>query len=172
MQSTNFILIQSIGFVALLLFALSFQLKTKQKILGVQVFSFLFWSLHYALLGAWTGMALTLLNSLRVFTFYKYKGRPRWLLYIFLFLALLFTVITWEGYISLFVLGGVFFATISTFQEDEQKLRHLFPPSNIMWIVYNLFVRSYSGILSEIIVLISIIVGIFRNKNTRGRCKI
>lgn len=165
MQSTNFIFIQLIGFVGLLLFALSFQPKTKQKILGFQVFSFLFWALHYALLGAWTGTALALLNSLRVIAFYKYKTRPRWLLYTFLILALLFAAITWEGYISLFVVGGVFFATISTFQQDEQKLRYLFPPSNIMWIVYNLFVRSYSGVLSEIIVLISIIVGIFRNKN-------
>ncbi len=166
-----FYAIQTIGLLALGLFALSFQIKDRKQILYYQASSFVVFAFHYLLLGGYTGMALSLLNAIRALVFSHPKARNQWIFWIFVSLTILFGIVTWEGWHSLLVVAGVLFSTIAHWQKDSQKLRLFYPPSNISWIVYDIFVKSYSGFLSESIALASIIIGLFRYKNNSDTSK-
>ena len=65
-MSVKFILVQSIAFVAFLFLISSYKEKRKKGILFKQFISGLFYSLHYALLGARSGFVNSIIISVRL----------------------------------------------------------------------------------------------------------
>jgi hypothetical protein len=164
----NNILIQSIGFIALILFALSFQVKLKKDILYLHLLSMIFFAIHFSLLNAWTAVAMVSLNAIKSYVF-SLKNRIKqlqnnFILYLFIILFWIFGLLTWEGIHSLFVIFALNFVVLSHWSDNTKKLRLLFLFSHPLWIAYDFVVGSYIGIISEIIVLISGVTGLWRYK--------
>lgn len=93
--------------------------------------------------------------------FFLFKDKKRWINNnVFLSLVIgslaVATVVTWQGYFSLFAFLGLLAITLAKWQINPIAIRKLSILASISWIIYDLYVGSYGGALSEVIIIISI----------------
>jgi hypothetical protein len=160
--------VQSIAIIALAVFALSFHAKTKKNIIIINTIGLIIFIIHFYLLQAWTGVMLNILNCVIAILLIfreenKYINNKIFLLSS-LFILTLVTFFTWEGYHSIFALLGICFVTIAKWQQKKIHLRLIFILASLSWIIYDYFVGSSGGIISEIIIIISLFISIIRDR--------
>ena len=161
----RFILIQAIGVVGTVLFFLSYQFKSNKTLFRVQFVSYLCYTTHLLLLGAVTGGISYVLNTVRSFCL---GGKNKflkswWACAIICSLQVLALIFTWGGWWSILPIAANIAATIGGYTHNARKIRiaGMFINSPL-WIVYNIIVGSWAGILDEIVSEASMIVSIIR----------
>ena len=116
MHSFYDILVQAIGFLGLLFFFISFQVKTNKRFFVMQTLGCLTFSLQFALLGAFSGALSLLVNITRnaMLTKYNESALVRWKGWIAVFsaLSLAAALLTWSGPISLLPVATTVAGTI------------------------------------------------------------
>lgn len=160
-----FIFIQVIGFIGTGLFFLSFQCRENRNLFRVQLFSYIFYTAHLLMLGATTGGISYVINCLRSFClqskwdFAKSKGMCA----ILCGLQIAALGLTWCGRISILPVAANIASTIGGYTKNPQKVRiaGMFINSPL-WIIYNIIVGSWAGILDEVVSEISMAVSIVR----------
>ena len=164
----NQIFIQSLAIFALLAWGVSYQFKDRKNILLSQLIGSLFYVVHYFLLGATTGAFISILVVLRLGIFY-FKKKGNWVdspivLWLFLILSLIATILTFTAYWAVFAFIGSVLAITATWQEKPTTIRRLFIPCHLSWITYNVFARSYGGVIAESVFLVSTIISLYRKE--------
>lgn len=164
-MSTQYLLIQGIGLVGTLLFFLSFQFKDNKTLFRVQFLSYLFYTVHLFMLGAVTGAISYIINTLRsVFlgsSSVFLKGKSMCVILCAAQLAVLY--FTWAGWISILPVAANIGSTIGGYTHNPQKVRiaGMFVNSPL-WIIYDIIIGSWAGILDEVVTEASIIISIIR----------
>ena len=157
--------VQIIGFIGTALFFASYQCKSNKNLFRVQFLSYLCYTTHLLLLGAVTGGISYMVNTLRSFCLgSKWDFARSWVMCCILcMLQLLTLVFTWAGWISILPVAANIAATIGGYTHNGQKIRiaGMFINSPL-WIVYNIIVGSWAGILDEVVTECSMIVSILR----------
>ena len=161
----KFILIQAIGFIGTIVFFLSYQCKKNKNLFRVQFISYLCYTVHLLLLGAVTGGISYTLNMVRSFclgsknTFLK----SRTMCVIICVLQLVTLYFTWDKWYSVLPVAANVAATIGGYTYNARKIRvvGIFINSPL-WIVYNIIVGSWAGILDEVVSEASMIISIIR----------
>ena len=117
------------------------------------------------MLGAVTGGVSYILNTVRSFclgsnrAFLKGKGMC-WVICILQMVTLL---LTWEAWWSVLPVAANIAATIGGYTYNARKIRVVGMFINSpLWIVYNIIVGSWAGILDEIVTEASMILSIWR----------
>lgn len=163
--NTTFLIYQSIGFIGTVLFFISFQCKNNKNLFRVQFLSYVFYTTHLILLGALTGGVSYVINAVRSFCLgSKNKfANSKWMCVIICCLQLAALVFTWSGFISLLPVAANIASTIGGYTRNGRKIRiaGMFINSPL-WIVYNIIVGSWAGILDEVVSEASMIVSIIR----------
>ncbi len=156
--------VQLIGFVALGLSFLVFQINKRSQMLLLQMIAALIWASHFFLLGALTGAAINLLTAFRNYVFYK-SSRTRDPIIPLVFIALfgLAVFLTWEGLYSLLPLAGSVIGTLAFWQVKTHNIRLIVGLGPFCWLLYNVFYSgSYAAIITDVATLLSLIIGIYR----------
>ena len=161
----RFLLIQGIGFFGTVLFFLSYQCRNNKSLFRVQFVSYLCYTVHLLLLGAVTGGISYILNTVRSFCLGSkndfLKGRRICCVLCILQVTTLF--FTWSGGWSLLPVIANIAATIGGYTYNARKIRIVGMLINSpLWIVYDIAVGSWAGILDEIVSEISMMISIFR----------
>ncbi len=159
------IVIQLIGLAGTVLYFLSFQCKDNRKLYAVQFLSYVFYTVHFLLLGAVTGGISYLLNLARSFFLagsWKF-GRSKKMCIILCSLQAVTAVTTWAGWISLLPTCANIASTIGGYTHNARKIRiaSMFFNSPL-WIVYNIIVGSWVGVLDELASEVSGVISICR----------
>ena len=169
------IVAQAFGIVGMIFNIIVFQQKKQRNVLIFQFFAALTFAINYLLLGAIVGGLLNIVGALRAVVFYfEDKTRARALPWLIVFI-LAFGVsypLTFLAFgtqpsaknliIELLPVLAMIIATIALRAGKSKTVRSLGLISSPMWLVYNCFSGSFGAIASEILNLISIIVGIIR----------
>lgn len=159
------IFVQSIGFIGTLFFFLSYQCRSNKKLFKVQLLSYICYTTHLMLLGAYTGGISYVLNGVRsVCLGSESKLLKSKQMCVVICLLQLFTLIfTWNGWISILPVAANIAATVGGYTCNPQKIRiaGMFINSPL-WIIYNIIVGSWAGILDEIVSEVSMIISIIR----------
>jgi hypothetical protein len=160
----NQITIQVIGFVALGIAVSQYQVNKRKTILKLSVLSSLLWSLHFFLLGAITGSAMNISGAAQNCAFISIPERKRTWLFptFFIIVFVIADILTWQGLISLLPLGGTVSGTFSFWQRNTKLLRFIALISPPLWFIYNFISHSYAGMFTEVGLLISTLIGIYR----------
>jgi hypothetical protein len=164
-MSIEFLFIQMIGFVGTILYFLSFQCKSNRKLFRVQFLSYLFYTLHLILLGAITGGVSYIINTFRSLCLgskWEFaKGKKMCALICLMQLAAL--GFTWAGWLSVLPVAANIASTIGGYTHNPRKIRvaGMFVNSPL-WIVYDVLVGSWAGILDEVLSEVSMIISILR----------
>ena len=183
------IFVQALGFIAIGMNLISVQFNTHGKIMLFKTLGSLLFALQYLLLGAFAGMAMDLIGTIRniVFTNNVKKGRSnKFYIILFSIITLVFGVtaiaLTWETtlktlsrwstnvgtitllavMISILSITAKLITTISYGFKSPHVIRMTNIPSSACWIIYNVMVFSIAGIVSDVITVASIIVAEIR----------
>ncbi len=159
------ILGQILGFVAVVLGFVSYQVKTAGKLLVIHTVTCLVFTLHYFLLGATPAGVLNLVGTVRNIV-YRYKGGNRYAdkyaPCVFAVIMLILGVLSWEGVHSVLVVAGLVINTVCMSFKDPQNIRKSILVTSPMVLAYDAFELSVGGMIYESVVIVSSVIGIFR----------
>jgi len=169
------IVAQGFGILGMIANFLSFQQKKQKGAIAFQFFAALLFAVNFFMLGAYIGALLNIVGVLRALVFVnreKLKAEhPVWLIAFILAFSstypLVFTVFGKEAnaqnlIIELLPVVAMILSTISFRLTKARDIRRFGLFSSPMWLIYNIFCFSIGAIISEILNLISIIIGIIR----------
>ena len=149
-----------------------FQAKKRRELLTLQMTAAFLFFVHFLLLGAVTGAIMNLIGGLRSLTFLKLSKKRDWRIpLIFIGLYMVATFVFWQGTKSLLPLLGMTFGTIAFWQIKPARTRRLTLLASPPWLIYSVISGSYPGVLVEMLVLSSNVVGIYRLDLPRKRVK-
>lgn len=151
----------------MLLFLLSYQVRSNKGLFAFQILGCLAFMLQFLLLGAYSGCLSLLINIVRNTMLLKYKDYKciRWKGWIVVFsaLAIIASIYTWNGFISLLPVLGTIAGTIGYWSNNARIIRltnlAVISPSML---TYDVVVRSWGGVLNESITILSIVISIAR----------
>ena len=164
-MTVNAFLVQAIGFLGTILFFLSYQFKSNKNLFRVQFISYLCYTVHLLLLGALTGGISYVLNTLRSFCLGSRSAflKGKMMCYCICVLQVVTLFLTGEGWWSILPVAANIAATIGGYTFNPRKIRAVGIFINSpMWIVYNLLVGSWAGVLDEVVTEASMLLSIYR----------
>ncbi len=160
-----FYIAQGIGVIALIIAITSFQQNSQKRIVTLQMISSVFFCVHFCMLGATLG---GILNGIGIFRAAVFRNRDHawasnkiW----FVLFCLLFTaagLFFWEGPLSLLPILSMILTTVAFWIKNARAVRFVTLPASPLWMVYNWVNGSFPGVLTEVCVLTSILVAVFR----------
>jgi len=154
-----FILAQIFGLLGAISMFLSSWQKTKDKVLTFLILDSLFYFIQYLLLGALSGAFTNIIGLIRTILF-KNKSRNKLfqnkiILYVIIFSYLIIGIITYKGIMSLLPVIISILYSILLWQNNVKKIRIGTALMILSWIIYNITVSAYIGIVVESILFIS-----------------
>ena len=160
------VFIQGIGFVAVLFFIFSYQLRSNRMLFLCQLLGCSIFCLQFCLMGAYTGAVSLLVNILRNLLLLKIDQwdwvKSKVTMSGILLLLAVMTILTWDGWISLLPLASVGVTTVGYWTNNAQKLRLSQFFGSPCTLLYDVLIHSWGGVISESITLASIIISVFR----------
>lgn len=181
----KFILGQIFGILGALATIISSFQKTRKKMLIFLIFDPIFYTIQYILLNAYAGALSNIVGIIRTIMF-SFKGKNKFFnsnypLYIIIFLYLLINVFVYKSIYSLFpIIASIVYAFV-LWQDKPKNIRIGSVFMFSMWLIYNLIVKAYVGVIVEFVLLISTIIAILkldyskltkRHKNNKGDMEI
>ena len=155
----------SLGIAAMLILISSLQIHDKKKLVIMQTAGVICFSLHYFLIGAYSGAALNLICAIRNLLYYRRTARGEngvLIPIIFAVLIIIASVFSWDGYHSLFIISGLVINTLGLGLLGTQNFRKSLLVSCPLVLIYNIFEFSIGGIINEALSIISATIGIIR----------
>lgn len=175
---------QIIGLVAMAFCTLSYQQKTRSRVIAFQLVGTFLFSINFFMLGAILGCILNAVSAIRAVVFLNKEklraDRHPWLLGFLAVYALsyvlVFTVFGTEPTALNLILEflpviGMVAITISFRMTDAKAIRKYALISSPCWLIYNIATLSIGAIVCEVLNLCSIIVGILRFDRTKDPAK-
>ncbi|MBE6673639.1 MAG: YgjV family protein [Ruminococcaceae bacterium] len=169
------IVAQIFGIIGMIFNLLVFQQKTHKGVTMCQFFAAAAFCANYLMLGAFVGGILNLVGALRALVFFfKEKTKANSVVWLIIFILafsasypLTFFAFDTEPttknlIIELLPVVAMVIITVSLRLGSAKAVRFMGLFSSPMWLVYNAFSGSIGAIASEILNLISMIIGIIR----------
>ena len=152
---------QLLGFVYALFLIISNFGKTTKHILFMQTIAFFFKTLHYYLLGGISGFLTSLISMIRNLIFYKINESKLWTT-LFILIYLIIGIITLKDIYTLLPVLATITYTIVINYNNPKYLRYGIFITSLTWLIYNIYIISYSGIIIQIVMIISNIIAIIK----------
>ena len=156
----DFLLSQVIAAVAFACGAISFQYRSRRAMLFWFTASALGNAGHFLILHVWTAVILYLILGARSFVS-AFTTNRMWM-YLFMGLALMAFVYTYENHLSWLALLATLLATYGSFQAVIQRARVLFMLAALTWLAHNIMVGTPVATLMQVMFLTSGIIGYWR----------
>lgn len=115
---------------------------------------------HFLLLEQWTASALAVVAALRFLVSLKTTSKRT--MAGFMMLAVIITVITYAGPLSLLTCCGSLFGTAACFSTQDKRLRQLMLIGTSLWLTNNILVGSPMAVLMESLFICSNLLGYYR----------
>lgn len=162
-----FIFIQIIGFVAWILLAVSYYGKDTNRILIFQVISTILFCLHYYLLGAYSGLLICVFEVIRDYSYYRTDKDN----YIFAGSVIVYIIASIITYTSILDLFPYIASTIDGFFLTKKRKIVVFGAiiTYTLWFIYDMYAKSYSGAITDGIIIISNLSILIFNINPFGK---
>lgn len=160
------LLTQIVGFIAMFFSVFSFQMNKHKHIIIMQVFSSSIFGLQYLMLGATTGLVLDIIAVFRCGVFF-FKEDKKWAAWkgwnvIFMGLFFIFGLITWDGWVSLLITVSMMLNTLSFSFTKPKWVRMSILVASPLLLLYDIFTGTIGGLINEVLVEISAVVGLIR----------
>lgn len=166
---------QIIGFGAVGLYLLSYQLKKRSHIVWATCISNALYVLQYVLLGAFSGAVMDFMSTVSSFLAAKkndapFKKHARWLAWsnmILITVVGLISAVAQREWIELLPIAGALFQTGGLWCDDEQTIRKFGLCSAPFWLIYNFISQAYGAALGSVIAIVSITVAMIRYRKKK-----
>ena len=149
----RFILIQLVGIVAWIMLGLSYYRKDTNRILVFQIIGTVLYCVHYGLLGAWSGLFICACETLFDFGYYKTDKDK----YIYMASVPIRIIGGLFGFSSVIDILPITASLTDGYTLTKKKKIVVIGAviSYTMWVIYDIFVGSYSGALTDGMIVLS-----------------
>lgn len=149
----KFILIQLIAVVAWFFLFFSFYRKNTNKILIFQVVASILYCIHYYFLGAYSGLLMCALSVIFDYAYYK-TDKDKYLYLVSIPLRIVCGFFSYSSFIDILpIVASLLDGYILT--KDKKTIIAGSIIYYGIWTIYNIYVMSYSGAITDGILLIS-----------------
>ena len=160
------IIVTFFGVLAIFFWIISIQEKRQYKIIYLQMFANLFYTIEYLVLGVLSAASMNFVSTIRCYLFYRKKKERRkvpevWLIG-FISLLIILGIITDNGYLSLIPIIITIFYTISSYLKKAKWIRIVVLIAAFIWIYYNYVVGAYVVIIGNILEIVSSSISLIR----------
>lgn len=143
-----------------------YQQKTRKNLLIRKLSADILWGVHYICLGAAAGAIPNIIGIFREAVFLnsdkKWANSLIWPA-VFIAVSWIAAIISWKSALSFLPMCASTLVTVSLWVKSPKLTRLMTVPVCTAFIIYDLFVGSYAGIVNEAISLVSIAAAFFRN---------
>lgn len=165
---------------------MTYQSKSRKRILIFNFGALIATGLSYVFLSAYSGLAMTFVAIIRNIIFIidekkngkreKNEAKDYFILAILYFISIISAIFTYNGLLSMMSVLATMLYTYSVWQKDTKIYKILGIPVGIIWIIYNIYIFSIFGIILEVVLAISAVIGYKKeakgnkseNKNIEG----
>ena len=153
---------------AILLVVSILKVKRKVLLLANVVINLLLAASYFCLKG-YSGAVCSLICVAVVAVFYfKEKIRKHiWIPILFSIAFIVFGIITWQNLASIIPVIGNIILVIAFWCDNEPTIKSLIAVVAALWIVYNIIIRSYFGIIGQSLSFLFNIICVFRYLKSR-----
>ena len=165
MPSTTQLVAQILGFVGTAIVVIGMQQKKYKHIVICKIGNELFSAIHYLLLGGYTGMLANFASCLTNGCYYFRIKKGKTTLPFQIVFATMFVIIgalSWHGPISIFVVLAKLISSVALGIKNPRIIRMLNLISNPCWLIYNIYVGSIAGMVTDTLVTISVLIAVIR----------
>ena len=160
------LLVQFVGFIAFFYLATSVFRKKKEDVLAYQTIASFFFTVHFLFLDAMSGAISSIIVMLRNFGFYKFDKHPNIVAVIIILAFLLTSILTYDGIYSLLpTFGGILYTLYMRGSKKDLLVGGIYNAAS--WAIYNFIAGSYVGVFTEVTVMFSNILALYKNKRKR-----
>lgn len=167
--TTQYIISQIFTIISYGLLASTYQAKNRKAVLTLNLLGQLSFVIAYIFLGAWSGLAMTIVALIRnvIFIIDENKNGKRdnmskidiIVLVVMYIISIVSAIFTYQGVFSLLPVLATMIYTYGVCQKNIKTYKMLGIPTELLWTAYNLYIKSIFGILLEIMMLTSCITG-------------
>lgn len=175
----SYILSQVFTVCMYVLLAITYYVKNRKTVLVISFLSLVANAIAYILLEAYTGLAMCVIALIRNIYFLvdeKKNGKREEIvrkdvivLIVLYIITAISTCFTYEGFLSLLSVFATMIYTYSVWQKKTIVYKICGIPVGILWIAYNVYVKSVFGVILEAILLISSIIGYYLEEKNRKK---
>ena len=171
--TTNYVLSQIFVIIGYILLITTYQMKNRKSILVTNFISLLSLCISYVFLSAYSGLVITIIALIRNVVFLSDKDekitkKDVIALIIFFIISITSAIFTYNGFFSLMPLFGSLIYTYSVWQNNTKMYKILGIINETIWMIYNIYIFSVFGIVFELALTLSAIIGVIREtKNNK-----
>lgn len=161
MEDMIYIVAQCIGGLGIVSFIMMYWFRTMKQVRLVKLCMDVFWGVHYLLLGATAGAVANAVCFVREIVFIgsdKRALKSKMWLFIFVGINVITAIVTWKGLYSILPAIVSVFGTYGFWQKNIKTARRIAGVCNVLMFTYDLFIRSYVGMVGESLAFISVIL--------------
>ena len=156
------------GILAMLFFFLIYQQTKREKLLFCKLCADVSWTAHYLFLGAVGGAIPNFVGIFREIIF-MLRSRYKWansklLPLLFVAINLGLGIMTFKNPINIMPIMASVFVTLSLWVKNPKITKLITIPVCITFLIYDVFVNSYIGIVNESISIVSILIYFIRGE--------
>lgn len=175
-----YILSQVFIIINYIFLVMTYQAKSRKSILIFNFGALIATGISYIFLSAYSGLAMVIVAIIRNIIFIideKKNGKKDnnstkdyIILAILYIISIISAIFTYEGILSMMSVIATMLYTYSVWQKNTKVYKMLGVPIGIMWIIYNIYIFSIFGIILEILLATSSIIGYIReNRNYKNK---
>ncbi|MBR2725623.1 YgjV family protein [Candidatus Saccharibacteria bacterium] len=170
--SFSYLLSQIFALIGTILALVSMQKKKKIQLLNYNFLAAYCAILHYIFLGAWAGAVTKVISAMRngiaAYETSKRKTSKVWPS-IFVIFYIICGIATYKSLFSLLPTAATVIFTIAIYVSNIKTIRYAAVLGSLLWLIYNVYVFSIVGIISEVIFVINDVVAIWRYRKRRKK---
>ena len=165
----TYVMSQIFTILMYVLLAATYYMKNRKAVLLLSFLSLIANGIAYILLGAYTGLAMCIVALIRNIIFLvdekkngkreKINRKDIIILIVLYIISIISAVFTYDGFLSLLSVFATMLYTYSVWQKKTSIYKLLGIPIGILWILYNIYVKSIFGVILEAILLICSTIG-------------
>lgn len=169
--SVFYIISQFFAFAAFIFDLIAIQRKKKSTLLNMDVMAAFCSFLHYAFLGAWSGMVskfvTTIRNAIAASEASHKRKSPKILPIIFVIIYIVIGFFTFDSILAILPILAPCIYTIVIYTGDVKKIRYAALITGIIWLAYDICIFSILGSIAQAILLVNDMLAIYRYRNQK-----
>ncbi len=161
------VLPQIFGALGMVCLYCSYQQTKRERLIACKLGSDVMWAVHYLLLGAVGGAIPNFVGIFRELVFinrekHKWARFPLWPVF-FIAVNMGLALAKLETPLTLLPICASAFVTVSLWLKNPRMTRIICAPVSLCFLIYDIFVGSWVGVINESIALISIVSSFVKN---------
>ena len=168
-MTVTYILSQVFIIINYICLVMTYQSKSRKNILIFSFGALIATGISYIFLSAYSGFAMVIVAIIRNIIFIvdekkngkndKNTKKDYIILAILYSISIISAIFTYNGILSMMSVIATMLYTYSVWQKNTKVYKILGIPVGIIWIIYNIYIFSIFGIILEVVLAISAIVG-------------